>query len=179
MYMQEKETFEKNWQKFITRIRGQMMSQMKNGFFSYGTLDLILADSLGFWESKDFEGARWLDEFERSHPDKAQRVRAILLEDMRFTEEPLEKPKGKVLSYAVPVGSAVAGLLAARAAGAGKAVQIAGALVPAVVTASVTDSAVRATADKKEKEWIDLYLRQLDKYRLSVESILDELEREG
>lgn len=55
--------------------------------------NLILADCIGFWDSGYSEGGRWLEKFEKMYPEKAELIRDILLNDMKFTENSADKSR--------------------------------------------------------------------------------------
>ena len=174
MQMTDYDYFEKYWEKFVTQLRGQMMTQAKKGIFSFASLNLILADCVGFWDSRYSEGGRWLDRYEKEHPDKAELIRDILLKDMKFQEEESGSLKKDFLKYVVPAGSAVAGLAIARVAGATTATQAICTLAPAAVAYPVTNNVVHTLNDNVKKKVIQSYMDQLNKYKKGVEGILKE-----
>lgn len=164
--------FKKNWDKFIVRLQGQMITQARNGVFTQASSHLILADCIGFWDSRHSEGGRWLGKFEEEYPQKAEMVRNILLNDMKFEENSADDSKQGYLRYIIPVGSAAAGFAISRIAGANAVVQAVCTIAPAVVAYPVADNVLHAADDNRKKEIIQNYLSQLDKYRVSIESIL-------
>ncbi len=166
------ENFEKYWNKFITQIRGQMMNQVKQGIFTYSSLNLILAGCVGFWEFRDSEGGRWLDGYEKEHPKQAELIRKILLEDMKFTEEPISISKNNYMKYAAVAGGAAVGLLASKMTGAGNVASTVLTIAPAVAAYPIAGNIADSLTARKADEMMAAYVRQLDKYRLSVESIL-------
>lgn len=167
--------FLKNWDKFRVRIKGQIMVQANKGVFTYSSLNLVLADCAEFWDSHNFEGGRWLIELEKAFPEKADLVKTILLKDMKFSEESEVYSKNNFLQYAVPVGSAAVGFSLSRMMGASNVVQAISTVTPAAVAFPITKSIVNSMDDKKQKEAIDSYIAQLEKYRLSIESIVKDI----
>lgn len=170
------DAFKKNWDKFITRLQGQLITQAKNGVFTPASSNLILADCIGFWDSRHSEGGRWLDGFEKEYPDKAERIRNILLNDMKFKSNSSDESTQEYLRYLIPVGSAAAGFAISRIAGANAIVQAVCTIAPAVVSYPVASNVLHAAGDNRKKEIIQNYLSQLDKYRVSIESILQGME---
>lgn len=168
-------SFLKNWDKFRVRLQGQIMIQVKKGVFTYTSLNLVLADCVEFWDSHYSEGGRWLMELEKAFPEKAELVKKILLKDMKFSEESDVASKNNILQYAVPVGSAVVGFSISRALGASNIVQAVCTLTPAAVALPLTKNIVNSVDENKKKEMIDSYLSQLEKYRLSVESVVKDI----
>ncbi len=169
------ERFEKYWKDFSDRLQGQMMTQANKGVFTFASLNLILSDCVGSWDSKYSGGGRWLDEYEKKYPQKAQMIRNILLNDMKFTEDSEGDTKNDYLKYIVPLGSAAVGLGISRGVGASNLVQAICTISPAVVAYPVTNNILDSTKDQKMKARISNYMRQLDKYRLSIESILKDV----
>lgn len=164
--------FEKNWDKFIARLQGQLITQAKKGVFAPASSNLILADSIGFWDSRHSEGGRWLGKFEEESPQKAEMIRNILLNDMKFAENSAEGSRQEYLRYIIPVGSAAAGFAISKIAGANAIVQAVCTIAPAAVAYPVASNVLHAADDNRKKEMIQDYLSQLDKYRVSIESIL-------
>lgn len=170
------DNFKKNWDKFIARLQGQLITQAKSGVFTPASSNLILADCIGFWDSRYSEGGRWLDGFEKEYPEKAEMIRNILLNDMKFEENSVEESKQEYLKYVIPVGSAAAGFAISRIAGANAIVQAVCSIAPAAVAYPVANNVLHAADDNRKKEVIQNYLSQLDKYRASIGSILQDME---
>ena len=167
--------FMKNWEKFRTRLQGQVMMQAKKGILNHASLNLILADCTEFWDSDHSEGGRWLNELEKAFPQKAELVRNILLNDMKFTEEADAGSKNGILQLAVPVGSAAAGFSLSKLMGASTLIQAVCTVVPAAVAFPLTKNIVGTLDDNKRKDVIGRYIAQLEKYRLSIESIVKDV----
>lgn len=167
--------FKKNWDKFIARLQGQLLMQAKKGVFTPASFNLILADCVGFWDSRHSEGGRWLDGFEKEYPKKAEMVRNILLNDMKFEGNFSEKSKQEYLKYVIPAGSAAAGFALSKIAGANTVLQAVCTIAPAVVAYPVANNVLQTAGDNRKKEMIQDYLSQLDKYKASIESILQDM----
>lgn len=167
--------FKKNWDKFVSRLQGQLITQARNGVFTPASSNLILADCIGFWDSRHSEGGRWLEEFEKEYPQKAEMVRNILLDDMKFEENSADDSKQEYLKYIIPVGSAAAGFAISKIAGANAIVQAVCTIAPAAAAYPVASNILHAADDNRKKEMIRNYLSQLDKYRVSIESILHDI----
>lgn len=167
------EKFKANWGKFVTRLRGQMIAAAKKQKLSYPMLKLMLAEQVGFWDSRYDEGGRWLNEYESANPDKGGMIRKILVEDICFSTEYPKNPHMDILKYAVSFGGGAAGLAISHAMGAGKFAQAVSTVVPAVVAYPVASSLSDSVQDQWKKEMIDFYMDQLEKYKISVEGILE------
>lgn len=166
------DSFKKNWDKFFIRLQGQLLTQSRNGVFTLASSNLILADCVGFWDSRHSEGGRWLEGFEKVYPQKAEMVRDILLNDMRFEKISGDGSGQEYLKYLIPMGSAAAGFAVSRIAGANVIVQAVCTIAPAMAAYPVADNVLHAAENNRKKEMIQNYLSQLDKYRVSIESIL-------
>lgn len=164
--------FEKNWEKFTTQLQGQIMTQAQKGVLVHSVLNLILADCVGFWDSKYSEGGRWLDRYETEYPKKADMIRDIFLNDMKFTDEGEKSSDLEALKYIVPVGTAIAGFAVSGFGKAGMLARAACTVVPAAVAYPIATNIVNIKSDDAKENLIQAYMKQLDKYKLSIESIL-------
>lgn len=172
------EEFEKYWKKFATQLQGQIMTQAQKGVLIHSALNLILADCAGFWDSKYSEGGRWLDKYETEYPKKAGMIRDILLNDMRFMDEGEQSYNYKALKYIVPVGTAAVGFAISGFAISGKLARAACTIIPAAAAYPITTNIVNMKADDEREKLIQAYMKQLDKYKLSIESILQDVGEE-
>lgn len=168
----DRERFEANWQKFTTQLRGQMMIEAKKQKLTYPMLKLMLASHVGYWDSRQKEGGRWLDAYEAANPEKGALVREILVKDMCFSEEEDSRSQTDIWKYAVPVGGAAAGFAISHALGAAAGVQAVATVAPAVIGYPLAGSLSGSARERGKKELLDRYMAQLQKYKKSVESIL-------
>lgn len=150
------------------------MSQMEKGIFTYASLKLILADCVGFWESKHSEGGRWLSDYEEKNPEKASIIEKILLDDMKFIEESSQIEERDYIKYLAAGGSAAAGLLISRYTGASNWVQTVCTIAPAVVAYPIVSNVISTLSDKQKKVLIQNYMDQLEKYKVSIQRILED-----
>ena len=171
----DKERFEQYWNKFVTRLRGQMLNTMTKQKLTYPMMKLMLADEVEFWDSRQQEGGRWLDQYEAEHPEKGALIRSVLVNDISFKEEDNNASQGDSLKYVLPVGGAVTGFLISHFMGASTVVQAISTVVPAMAAYPVAVSITGSNKADADKRMIQLYMNQLEKYRLSVESILLDL----
>lgn len=167
------ECFEENWQKFITRLHGQIIIEARKQKLSFSMLKLILADHIGFWDIRQEEGGRWLDEYEAKNPEKGAMVRKILVKDMKFSDEFIKNENTDIVKYAVPVAGAVAGFAISNILGATKIVKAAATVAPAVMSYPLVNNISSSMQKQATKEMIGFYIGQLEKYKKSVESILE------
>lgn len=169
----DKERFEQYWNKFITRLRGQMLNTMAKQKLTYPMMKLMLADEVEFWDSRQQEGGRWLDQYEAKYPEKGALIRTVLVKDISFREEGGNAPQGGgSLKYIMPVGGATAGFLISHFMGASTVVRAVSTVIPAIAAYPIAVSITGSNKADADKKMIQLYLDQLEKYRLSVESIL-------
>lgn len=162
--------FDKHWNTFATKLHGQIKKRSEKGLPSHSQLNVILKDCALDWTSNETTCGRWLMTLAKESPEKAKLIGQILLEDMQFKELSAVPGISPVMKTAVPAAGAVAGLVISYFAGAGSAVQIASAVVPAVVLGSVMKSAAKDNAGKG----VQAYLEQLTLYYSSILSILQQ-----
>ena len=175
METMEYESFEKCWKQFAIQLQGKMMIEAKKGVVTTASFNLILASIIDFWDSRYCEGGRWLDNYEKKYPKKAELIRSILLEDMKFKEEAKGLSNNDFLKYVVPVGSAAAGFVVSKIIGTSSMVQTVCTIAPAVVAYPVTTNLLDNITSSNKKELIQIYMNQLEKYKLSIESILKDI----
>ena len=164
--------FRSDWNTFADLLRGQLIQRSKTGALSLASANLILSGAASFWESTHTAGGRWLAAYEHRFPEKGGLIRDILLSDMKFTREETAGPDLSPLQYVLPIGAAAAGFLISRGLGASPAVQTAAALLPAAAAFPAVGSILSSTTAVRQKDCIQCYMQQLDRYRMSVESIL-------
>ena len=130
--MRNTELFEQYWNKFITRLRGKLISQSAEKELTFPVAKLILLDSAGDWATELDEGGRWLiRELTAQDRNAAEKVRQVL-ESMSFVEPEVSGNLPEVMDYAVPVVGAAVGAGIAVLADAGTIAKVASTVVPAV-----------------------------------------------
>lgn len=169
------ERFQKYWARFTTQLKGMLITQAKNETLSCSVLNLLLADSIEFWDSHHAEGGRWLEQLENENPQKGSLVREVLVNDMKFEDASETVSGNDLIKYVLPVGSALAGFAISHFAGASRAVQALCTVAPAAIAYPVANNMFQTARDQKKKAIIQGYMDQLDKYRLAVESILQDM----
>ena len=73
-----KESFLKNWERFITELKGNMLSFADKQPLTNSSASQILADNLFEWKSESNLIGKWLDNLKASNRDKAEKVSDIL-----------------------------------------------------------------------------------------------------
>lgn len=165
--------FHKYWRKYASQLRGQLMNQAKNGTLQNATANLVLSGSIAFWDDRHSEGRKWLERLEDEQPEKAQTIQNILLKDMRFQDLEAKKDYSQFLKVGIPIGGAVVGFAISKGTGAALPVQTLLTAGLALVGYPVASNMAAAARDTAEKNAIDAYMHQLEKYKLSVENILN------
>lgn len=168
------EVFEKNWEQFMTRLRGKIMHYAQRQKLTSSLMKLILKDASNSWDSDKEENGRWLMHYCRQNPQGGELVRRILLEDMDFTEVPERKGNGEILTHVVPVAGAAAGFGISSAMGATTVAKAVFTIAPALLLYPAAKGFSGSVRDRNAEEYIDRYLLQLDKYKKSVVSVLRE-----
>lgn len=170
--MTENELFIQQWDKFVTRVRGKLLQQVKKQqVLTLSVAKLQLADCAIDWSSDIDENGRWLRNLTAKDPARGRAVRQVL-EDMTFAEPDTGKKLPDALDLAVPVAGAAAGVGIALMADAGTLVKAVSAVAPAAVLYPVTKQVRTTVNEKKDQDLVDAYIGQLDKYRDTILGIL-------
>ena len=173
MSIEAKADFERNWTKFITRLKGQIITKSEKQELTYPLLKLLLSDAALSWDAKDEENGRWLMNYAASEPVKGQTIRGILTEDMQFTELQPKKVYSESLNYVVPVAGAAVGLGISSLLGANTLVKAISTIAPAAVLYP-SAKAIGDNLNKKGRSLLlEEYIAQLEKYRISVISVIE------
>lgn len=167
-------TFECLWEKFIVRLKGKMLRQMAKGALDIGALKLILLDASAGWDSNEEEGGRWLHGYAQEHPEKGELLRNILVEDMRFAEVTYPRVFPQTLEYILPVGGAAVGLGLSSFFQANWKVRAAATVGPGVLLYPAVRAVGEGSREKRRREVMEDYLGQLDKFKESVLSLLED-----
>jgi len=131
-----------------------------------------LRDARLSWESDYDENGRWLKKYKEENTEKGKMIYDILLEDMIFTEINSAKGNNEVMNYIIPVVGAVAGFGISSLLHANAIVKAVSTIAPAVLLYATTKSVGMNRKDNSTKQMIDAYIAQLDKYKVSIISII-------
>lgn len=171
--MEDKEIFEKHWEKFITRLKGKMIKQSEKQKLTYPMVKLLLSDTVLDWGSEYDEIGRWLMDYSKRNPEQGGRIRNVLMDDMNFTEIAQQKDYSEVINYAVPLAGAIAGFGVSSLWHAGTVVKAVSTLAPAAILYPSTKALGTAFKDNSRNAMINGYMEQLGKYKMNVLSILE------
>lgn len=171
--MTHTENFERLWDNFIVKLKGKLLnvSMQKELTFSY--VKLILDNEIYAWDSDYDEEGRWLKQYMNENPREGQLIKEILLDDMSFTE--IEPPKkADSLTYIVPVVGAAAGLGLSSIFNANLIVKAISTVAPAAILFPTTKTVLNYFSSYNSQTLIDNYIGQLDKYKNSIISIIQQ-----
>lgn len=168
--------FEALWKKFVIRLKGKILRRWEKRSLSASELKLLLVEAALGWDSGEDEGGRWLRGYTKEHPAEGELIRTILVEDMRFTEIPPQKELPESMTYILPAAGAVVGLSVATYFRANWAVKAASAIAPGMLIYPAAKAVQGSSQAKNRQNVIDGYIAQLDKYKQSVLSVLEEAE---
>lgn len=172
MNITEKEKFESLWKDFIALVMGKLMNTVAKQKLSTPLANLILSDAASSWNS-DYElNGKWLSNLKEIDPPKAELVREILLNDMRFVEIETKGELPAYYNYVIPAVGAGAGCAISMYLGYGKLVQVASTVIPAVLLYLAVTMFRRRTDEINKEKCVEDYIAQLEKYKNSVMSIL-------
>lgn len=164
--------FENVWKKFITRLKGELMEQMKRAPLTFSVADITLSNAATAWSVSYDECGRWLTAYSQSEPDKGALISDILTKDMHFTEIAPAKGFPQAAKIAIPAAGAVAGFCISHFLGAGFLVQAISTVAPAALLYPATASLSSTAESNGKTALLNDYLAQLDKYKTSVLSVI-------
>lgn len=167
--------FDKCWKMFVTKLNGQIKKRSQTGMPSYLQMNTILKDCALDWTSNETACGRWLTSLEKETPEKAELIQQILLDDMQFRENPSKKGIPETVKTVVPVAGAIAGLAISHYAGAGVAAQVISTVAPAAVLMPAMKAIDNQVRESNTSKGVQDYLAQLDMYRNSILSILQQM----
>lgn len=96
----------------------------------------------------------FLEKYEREYPEKAEMVKNILLNDMKFEEYSLGVSQKGYMKYMVPIGCAAAGFGLSKIAGADTVILTVCTIAPAAAAYPVTINALRTGGNSRKKQMI-------------------------
>lgn len=171
--MTQTENFERLWENFISKIKGKLINASMQKKLTFSYVKLILDNEIYAWDSDYDEEGRWLRQYTDENPRCGQLIKEILFNDMSFTEiEPPKKADG--LKYAVPIVGAAAGLGIASIFNANLIVKAISTVAPAAILFPTTKTVLSYFSDSNSQAMIDSYISQLDKYKNSIISIIEQ-----
>lgn len=160
------------WNDFVSSFKGELINESRKKKLNFDEVRLIFSEHLASWTSEYEAPGRWLRELSRIEPEKGELVREILLTDMHLDEEAASTGASRVWEYAVPLAAAGAGFGAAKFFGLGTLWTACATAVPAVMLYSIMRHNIESSHESTENSAIEGYVRQLDKYKYSVDSAL-------
>lgn len=168
------ELFEKYWEQFLIRVKGRMVSQAKKQELTYPLLKLLLKDISLSWDSDVEENGRWLRQYSEENPQKGEMIRQILLEDMEFSEVLSNDKSPAAVNYIVPAAGAAAGYCISSVLHAGAAAKAISTVAPALLLYPSAKAIGENAKNKNQRESMEAYLSQLEKYRKGALSVLQD-----
>lgn len=168
----EKEKFESLWTNFIVLVKGKLISTAAKQKLSTPLANLILSDAAASWNS-DYEiNGRWMSSLKGLDPQKAERVREVLLNDMHFDDVETKRELPAYYSYIIPVVGACAGYGVSMYLECSKIVQAASTIIPLALLFPAVNLLRNRMNESAKEQCVESYIAQLEKYKNSVVSIL-------
>lgn len=183
--MSAKEEFLSNWTKFIAKLKGRLLGMSKNDELAFQVISEILDNEREFWLSHYEEGGRWIERFSEQDAAMGDVIRNIMANDLQFNGSITPKSNigmHRILRIAI---GAVVGFLLIRLSPDSwvlkskellkfrDLIPYCSAGICGIVFYLLGQSFDVSLLDKCRYKLIDSYLNQLEKYRLSVESLLE------
>ncbi len=167
-----KESFLKNWERFITELKGRMISFTDKQPLTSSSVSQILADSLFEWKSEANLIGKWLDNLKSSDQEKYEKVSDILFKQIKFEDIKLEPTKQEKILPFVPYGISALALGTTYVLHTNIWWKIAAVAVPPIVLKKPIDNLIDELQLQNSKDSIPKYLSQLDKYKEAILAVL-------
>lgn len=168
----DKEKFESLWNDFVILIKGKLITTSNNQRLSTPLANLILSDAVSTWTSEYEINGKWLYGFSEREPQKADLIRDILMNDMKFGDIEMRKELSNGIYYIVPAIGAIAGLSISYLSGASKVIQAISTIAPAILLYPAVKKFGKQQAETNVHRFIEDIMQQLEKYHNSILSIL-------
>lgn len=172
MNITEKEKFESLWPDFIALVKGKLITMSAQQKLTTPLANLILAEVSASWGSEYEINGKWLSKLKETEAEKAELVRDILLNDIKFNDIDAKYELPDYYNYIIPAVGAGAGLAISMYFGGSKIIQAISTVVPAVLLYPAVKTYRRRMETVNAEKNIESYIQQLDKYKNSVISIL-------
>ena len=174
------QTFEKAWQKFETNFKGKLLAKSKAQSLSLSAANLILKEASGEWFSGYGAEGKWLSDYKKECPDRAEAIVAILKHELRLSENEAEPattqdtkeqataPQSKLIAPAAGavigagIGSMIAGPIGAMVGAGGG----------AALAHNLAKGKSVASGAKDGKTDLNGYVVQLQRYKKKIISVI-------
>ena len=182
--MNARDEFSSCWEKFAIKLKGCMLGMLTQRELTFGALTEMLDREREFWMSRYEEGGRWIEHLLEQDPARGEIVRNILTTDLHFSGSISAGVNlGMFRTLRVGIGMVVGFLLVSLSPDSwmmqSETLQNIRGLIPylsagccGVAFYFLGLSFDASLVTKGQRDLIDSYLHQLDKFKLSVESVL-------
>lgn len=168
----DKERFESLWNDFIILVKGKLITTSSTQRLSTPLANLILSEAASVWGSEYELCGKWLSQFTEREPQKAELIRNIALNDMKFSDTPERKEISYQYNIIIPAIGAMVGLGISYFVGASKWVQAISTIAPAVLLYPAVKSFGKQQNNVNKSKTIEELIGQLDKYKNSILAVL-------
>lgn len=168
-----RDQFDTQWERFMTTLKGKIISHSANHPVTCPHLNILLREARLCWESDYETTGRWLKKVKTQYPEQGQMIHQILLRDMIFQEIPNKAGSSERWNLLIPAAGAVTGLTVSSLMHANALVRVLATVAPA----GLLYASMKVTNPKsvQKQRLAEEYFAQLETYRLSVCSILEQL----
>lgn len=168
----DREKFDSLWNDFIALVKGKLINSASKQKLSVPLANLILSDAASTWTSEYEINGKWLYGFAEREPQKADLIREILMNDMKFGDVEMRRELSNGIYYIVPAIGAIAGLSISYFSGASKVIQAISTIAPAILLYPAVKLFGKQQAETNVQKNIEDIMQQLEKYHNSILSIL-------
>lgn len=181
--MNAKDEFLSNWEKFTAKLKGRILAMSTQKELTFQVLSETIDYERDFWTSRYEEGGRWIERFSKQNPEKGDIVRSILTHDLHFSGRVNPTSNiGMIRILRILIGIVVGFLLIKLSPDSwimkSEAFQNFQRLMPyvsagcgGIVFYFMGLQFDTSLSTKCRRELIEAYMRQLDKFKLSVEMV--------
>jgi len=164
--------FQELWQDFVSSFKGNLISESRKQKISFAIANMALGEAVSTWTSEYTINGRWLYKLMQDEPAKGELVKEIFTKDIALTEVKPSGAKSDSLKYLVPIGAGAVGYGVAHLAELATIGTACATLVPMAVAYPITTKYLSNQKEKEEKNVINSYVNQLNKYKESIMSAL-------
>ncbi len=164
--------FQEYWDDFVLSFQGLLITESKKQELSFSLVKQALSEVIITWCSEYTINGKWLYNLMQDEPEKGKLVKEIITKDITLYEVKNENSYFKTIQYVVPVGSGIIGYSIASSLAASTIATVCATLLPMLVTYPICKGHYIIRQNKQKDIIIEGYIRQLNKYKESIMSVL-------
>jgi len=164
--------FNHHWEGFINVVKGNLITIPTSQDISVNMAKLVLNEAALSWLSEYDVKGQWLISIIQSEPAVGERIKDILVNEMEFADVKPSRDKSLLVKASIPAAGAVFGAAVPVALGASLLTGLACALGLSALSYPLASKMADGMEECKKNRIIDVYVGQLEKFRLGIEGII-------